>query len=81
MQADGTVVTAQTSRTYSDQRDQGEYVNEATAYRPDGLQVHASAYNGPGEKLGATRAAPALTLAELRSIVTDPAWADVDLGN
>ena len=78
---DGTIVVAESSRTYKDERDQGEYVNEATAYRPGGLQVHAQAFNGAGEKLGASRSAPALALAQLRVIVADRAWVGVDLGN
>ncbi len=81
MLRDGSVLVAASSRTYKDRRDRGEYVNEATAYRPDGLRVHASAYNGAGEKQGATRATPALALEQLLTIVANPAWADVDLGN
>ncbi len=78
---DGTVVMWQKVRTYSDARDRGEYSNEATAYRPEGLQVHVSAYNGAGEKLGKSRKTPSLDLEQVRVIAGDPVWADVDLGN
>lgn len=77
----GTVVMWQKVRTYSDARDRGEYSNEATAYRADGLRVHVAAYNGAGEKLGKSRETPSLDLEQVRVIAGDPAWADVDLGS
>ncbi|MFI9809096.1 hypothetical protein ACIHEJ_32905 [Streptomyces sp. NPDC052301] len=42
--------------------------------RPDGRRVVISAFNSGAQNTPATRSAPALTLAQLEKIATDPAW-------
>ncbi|MEV6840220.1 hypothetical protein AB0N17_37970 [Streptomyces sp. NPDC051133] len=42
--------------------------------RPDGRRVVISAFNSGAQNTPATRSAPALTMAQLERIATDPAW-------
>ncbi len=76
---DGGVLRWGVERTYTDERDQGEYSNSATLLQADGLVVNVYAFNGAGEKLGVSRATPPLDLAAVKEIALDPRWADVDL--
>ncbi|MFC9267634.1 hypothetical protein ACFTXJ_07690 [Streptomyces zhihengii] len=42
--------------------------------RPDGLRVVIMAFNAPAQGQNASRAEPALTMAQLKGIVLDPVW-------
>ncbi|MFD7864175.1 hypothetical protein [Streptomyces sp. NPDC059783] len=55
----------------------GEGVNMWTVdtLRTDGLRVVISAFNSGAQNTKATREEPALTMAQLRSIATNPVWA------
>ena len=46
----------------------------ADTVRPDGFRVVVSAFNTGNQNKAATRAEPALTLGELRTIALDPRW-------
>ncbi|MGW0605991.1 hypothetical protein [Streptomyces sp. NPDC002640] len=45
--------------------------------RPDGRRVVISAFNSGAQDTAVTRETPALTVAELREIATDPQWRDI----
>ncbi|WP_146087466.1 hypothetical protein [Thermomonospora echinospora] len=57
----------------------GEKLWYAELSRPGGILIHLGQYNSPEEKHegGPTRPDPPLTLAQMTSIVTDPAWVRV----
>ena len=75
----GAVIVSGETRTYSDERDQGEYSRELTAFRADGLVTWFSAYNAAAEKGGPNRTDPPLTFDQLQKIAVDDIWATVRL--
>ncbi|MFE9813700.1 hypothetical protein [Streptomyces sp. NPDC005773] len=52
----------------------GVKMRQADAMRPDGFRVVISAFNTANQNEAATRAEPALTLAQLRKIATSKVW-------
>ena len=62
-------------------RHTSEYANLAMLTRADRAVISISAWNGPGEKKGATRSKPALTIAQVKAAVTDEAWDEMPLPN
>ncbi|TXS41948.1 hypothetical protein [Streptomyces sp. OR43] len=53
---------------------EGVKMREVDTIRPDGLRVVISAFNTANQNEAATRAEPALTLAQLRKIATSKVW-------
>lgn len=70
--ADGTKVV--TRQGPGEKGGEGVKMNEVDTIRPDGLRVVISAFNAAAQNEAATRAEPALTIAELRKIATSKLW-------
>lgn len=70
--ADGTKVA--THQGPGEKGGEGVKVNQVDTIRPDGLRVAVSAFNTANQNEAATRAEPALTLAQLQKIATSSSW-------
>ena len=70
--ADGTVVTAWTA--VNPPEDGGTSVRSAQVFRPDGWDVLATAYNGPGKEGPVLAPDPPLSLQELEQVASSDVW-------
>lgn len=70
--ADGTKVA--THQGPGEKGGEGVKTNQVDTIRPDGLRVVISAFNAASQNQAATRAEPALSLAQLQKIATSGIW-------